>query len=138
MKLVAQLGPQFIAVRNLNQAEISDHAKYVPVIVEARNRLDLFKILKMNYREWRKYLDSLLSPRPSDGTQECLELNRLLLNYLASAYAIREHFNGSHKRRFRHDPSRKNSHENFIDKLCANSFAFAFFLDFRSSSSIAH
>jgi hypothetical protein len=66
------------------------------------------------------------------GAQECLELNRLLLNYLASAYAIREHFNGSHKRRFRHDPSRKNSHENFIDKLCANSFAFAFFLDFRS------
>lgn len=130
MKLVAQLGPQFIGVRNLNEAEISEHAKYVPVIEEARSRLNLFKILQMNYREWREYLDSLLSLEPSDETQE-LELNRLLLNYLASAYAIREHFNDSHKRRFRHDPARKNSHEDFIEKLCANSFAFAFFLDFR-------
>jgi hypothetical protein len=77
MKLFAQLGPQLIPVRNLNEAEISDHAKYVPLIVEARNRLDLFQILQMNYREWRKYLDSLLSTRPSDGAQECLELNRL-------------------------------------------------------------
>jgi hypothetical protein len=56
MKLFAQLGPQLIPVRNLNEAEISDHAKYVPLIVEARNRLDLFQILQMNYREWRKYL----------------------------------------------------------------------------------
>src|SRR5271166_2918068 len=101
MKLVAQLGPQFTPVRDLTEAEISNHDQYVPVIVEARKSLDPFKILQMNYREWRRYLDSLLSTRPSDGTQECLELNRLLLNYLSSAYAILEHFKISHARRFR-------------------------------------
>ena len=120
MRLVAQLLP-----------EISNHNKYVPLIEEARSRLDLFKILQMNYREWRKYLDSLLSPRPSEEGIERLELNRLLLNYLASAYGIFEHFRKSYSRRFRHHSARENGDEEYIAKICDQSFGFAFFLDFR-------
>lgn len=131
MKLVAQLGLQITGVRDLTAAEISNHNKYVPVIDEARNRLDLFKIHQMNYREWRKYLDSLLSPRPIEEAQERLELNRLLLNYLATAYAIVEHFRKSYVQRFRRDPARENSHKKYMAEVCDHSFAFAFFLDFR-------
>jgi hypothetical protein len=55
VKIIAHRAREFEFVRDLTEAEISDHAKYTPIIGEARDRLKLFKILQKNYREWREY-----------------------------------------------------------------------------------
>jgi hypothetical protein len=128
MKLAVQLpNNQWIIIRDLTEAEIANHDKHVPLIQKAQNRLELFTILQMNYREWRKYLDSLLSPHPSEERQERLELNRLLMNYMASAYATVEHFKKLLPRLF---PEKRKSHETFLATM-NDCFAVAFFRDFR-------
>src|ERR1700751_2818786 len=101
MKIVAHYRQEFELVRDLTETEITDHAKYIPIIVEARNRLKLFKILQKNYWEWRRSLNSLPAPQTRKNEEEALELERLLLNYLKCAYTIREHFEVSFVRRFR-------------------------------------
>jgi hypothetical protein len=60
-----------------------------------------------------------------------MELNRLILNYLSSAYMIHEHFSVTFKQRFRNDEKRKGEHEEFLKKLTTNCWAFGFFFDFR-------
>lgn len=60
-----------------------------------------------------------------------LHLDRLLLNYLTCAYTIRQHFQISFQRRFGRDETKRTEYRAFLDRLCAASRGFAFFLDFR-------
>ena len=45
--------------------------------------------------------------------------------------AIHEHFKTSLRRRFRKTPAKLKDYDDFVDKLCNNSWQFAFLLDFR-------
>jgi hypothetical protein len=118
-------------IRDLSPDEINENEKYRPIIAEARNRLVLFRILGKNYKEWQDYLKEILNPKFSKDAEIDDELNRLLLNYLTCAYTIREHFENSFQQRFRHDPKKREELKAFVKKLCANSWPFAFYLDFR-------
>lgn len=116
--------------RELTKAEKDLHKKFTPVVIEARNRLSLFRMLVRNYAEWRNYLDLILSAKfKDDGMSE--ELNRLLLNYLTLAYTIQEHFTVSFRQRFKKDPLTLRKYEEFLEKLCEICWPFAFLLDFR-------
>lgn len=118
-------------IRDLSPDEISQNQKYTPIIAEARNRLMLFRILEKNFKEWQDYLKEILNPKFSNDEEIADELNRLLLNYLTCAYTIRKHFENSFQQRFRHDPKKQAEFETFLQKLCDNSWPFAFYLDFR-------
>jgi hypothetical protein len=118
-------------VRDLTESEIGQHRKFTPIFAEARNRLKLFRILHRNYSEWRNYIDQLLNPQFRDDSEAMEHLDRLLLNYLTCFYTIREHFKVSFVQRFRNDPAKQEEYENFFDRLCTKSWAFAFFSDFR-------
>src|SRR5205823_4871862 len=96
-----------------------------------RDRLALFRMLSRNYREWRNYLDGLLSASYKEDVDISEELNRLILNYLTLAYSIQEHFSVSFKQRFRKDPKNLQEYDDFIDRLSKASWAFAFILDYR-------
>jgi len=134
MKLLGHsAAPNHIQIfRDLEVSEVASHLKFTPIVAEARNRFNLFRILVENYTEWRSFLDSLLSIKPEQNKDEMLELDRLLLNYLTCAYTIQEHFKVSFQRRFRKDTAKQKDYAEFLDKLCATSWPFAFFLDFRS------
>lgn len=58
-------------------------------------------------------------------------MNRLLLNYLTFAYTIQAHFKVSFRQRYRKHHSSIKEYTDFINRLCAQSWAFAFLLDFR-------
>jgi hypothetical protein len=120
-----------MVVRDLTEEESAKHDAYAPVLAEARERLKLFQILSHNYREWKNYVDSLLSARVGHRDDEMQHLDRLLLNYLTCAYTIRQHFEVSFQQRFRKDKAKQKQYYDFLDKLCAASWEFAFFLDFR-------
>jgi hypothetical protein len=119
-------------IRDLSGDEIERNDRYMPLTGEALERLVLFKILARNYEEWRSYVRSLLSGKPfGDESDEKLNLNRLLLNYLTCAYTIQEHFKAALKTRFRGEPAKIKQYEEFVDRLCEKSKDIAFFLDFR-------
>ena len=117
--------------RKLEENEIADNQKYTPIIAEATNRFNLFRILEQNYSEWKSYVNSLLNATTSNTGNEMLELDRLLLNYLTCAYTIQEHFTKSFQRRFRNAEVKQKEFSDFIKELCKASWSFAFFLDFR-------
>jgi hypothetical protein len=117
--------------RDLETNEIADHERFTPIIAEARNRFNLFRILGQNYAEWKSYVDSLLNAKTTHDGDEMLQLDRLLLNYLTCAYTIQEHFKVSFQRRFRKDQAKQKEYSDFINGLCKVSWPFAFFLDFR-------
>jgi hypothetical protein len=118
-------------VRELDATEVADHEKFTPIIAEAKNRFNLFRILAQNYLEWKSYVDSLLNAKTMNDGGEMLQLDRLLLNYLTCAYTIQEHFKVSFQQRFRKNIVKQKENHDFIDGLCKNSWEFAFLLDFR-------
>lgn len=118
-------------IRDLNEREITSYHQYTPIIAEAGNRFKLFRILGQNHAAWTSCIRSLLNCESRNDEHDWLELDRLLLNYLTAAYTIQEHFQVSFRRRFRKDLSRLKEYDDFINKLCRTSWAFAFFLDFR-------
>jgi len=121
----------YAILRDLTEAELAKHTEYTPIAAEARNRLKLFQILSHNFRDWRNYLDGLLTRQRSEHDDEMLHLDRLLLNYLTCAFTIGQHFQVSFQQRFRKDEAKQTEYSAFLERLCAASWAFAFFLDFR-------
>lgn len=118
--------------RSLTAEEEGKHRSLGAVVNEAEERLRMFRILDANYSQWEDCLRILLQPKPSKWDDDLkLELDRLLLNYLASSYTIREHFAVSFNRRFRKDPAKSKDYDNFLMRLYAFSWATAFFTDFR-------
>jgi len=126
-----QTRQHFQFIRKLNEQEIENYKKFTPIIAEAHNRFKLFRILRDNFNEWIAYITSLLTSSPRNEENDWLQLDRLLLNYLTCAYTIQEHFMVSYRQRFRKDEPKLKDYEDFIEKLCQTSWAFAFFLDFR-------
>ena len=121
----------FESIRVLTADEIAEFEKLRPPFTEARDRLALFRMLTRNYREWRNYLDRLLSASFTEDVDISEELNRLILNYLTFAYSIQEHFYVSFKQRFRKDLKKLEEYDDFIDRVSKASWAFAFILDYR-------
>jgi len=118
-------------LRSLTPRELEKHVGFLPSLTEARDRLALFRMLDRNYAEWRSYLDRLLSATFREEVDVSEELNRLLLNYLTFAYSIQEHFSVSLRQRFKKEPKKLREYSDFIDRVCARSWAFAFVLDYR-------
>lgn len=111
---------------------MKQHERLSPFVVEARERLSLFRILDRNFSEWRRYLDSLLAATFKEDVDISEELNRLLLNYLTFAYTVQEHFTVSFRQRFKKDQATLKKYDAFVDRLCKACWPFAFIQDFRN------
>jgi hypothetical protein len=118
-------------VRDLTAEELLSHENYTPVFMEASNRLKLFKILGLSYNAWKNYIGLLRKPDQKNYDADYLELDRLMLGYLATAYTLQEHFKVSFVRRFRKAPDKLKEYADFLDEMCRNHWEFAFFVDFR-------
>lgn len=124
-------GNNFHFVRDLTEEELSNHENYTPDFMDANNRLKLFKILDLNYKEWKDYINLLRKPGERNWDADYLQLDRLMLNYLATAYTLQMHFRVSFDRRFKKVPEKSKAYADFLNEMCRNYWEFAFFLDFR-------
>ncbi|HKP02410.1 MAG TPA: hypothetical protein VJU77_03525 [Chthoniobacterales bacterium] len=88
-------------------------------------------MLDRNYTDWRNYLNRLLSADFHEDVDVSEELNRLLLNYLTFAYTIQKHFAVSFRQRFKKQQATLKKYFDFVDRLCAACWPFAFLLDYR-------
>ncbi|MEI6787147.1 MAG: hypothetical protein WCL49_01590 [bacterium] len=133
IQLVAWDGARnnFSEIRPLTEQEIVFDKRATPIFSEARGRFKLFHILEFNYNDWVKYQRELLSAGPRKD--DChLVLDRLLFNFLASAYGVIEHFEVSYRQRYRKNNDKLKEYESFFRQFCENSWAVSFFLDFRN------
>jgi hypothetical protein len=121
----------FNRVRPLTADEIAMDERSRPVFSEARERLKLFQILKLNYQAWESHLQSEMTPGKPKGDGHLL-LDQLMLNFLNTVYAITEHFRLSYMQRYKNDGAKIGERKEFIRKLHADSWAVAFFADFRN------
>jgi len=124
--------PTLHAVRNLTEAELEESNKYTPIYSEAKRRLQLFRVLALNYQEWLDYLKLLLRPETTDHDEIELRLNQRLFNFLTNAYTIHEHFETSYRRRFRKDAKKLEAHKKHESNLESTYWSYAFFSDFRN------
>lgn len=124
-------GNNFHFVRDLTEEELLSHKSFILDFVEANNRLKLFKILDLNYKEWKNYISLLRKPGPRNWDADYLQLDRLMLNYLSAAYTLQMHFKVSFGRRFKKVPEKLKAYADFLNEMCRNYWEFAFFLDFR-------
>jgi hypothetical protein len=124
-------GNNFHFVRNLTEEELLSSENYIPIFMEAHNRFKLFRILELNYKEWKDYIHLLRRPGQRNYDVDYLQLDRLMLNYLATAYTLQMHFKVSFVRRFKKLPEKLKAYADFIYEMCRNYREFAFFLDFR-------
>lgn len=118
-------------IRDLTPEELDIHDGHKKVVSEARNRLALFRMLETNYREFRAFVDQLLTASRPDQNNDGEELDRLLLNYLTFAYSIQQHFEVSFGKRFKKDTAANQRYDDFLNRLCTASWPFAFVLDYR-------
>lgn len=118
-------------IRDLTPEELAIHNGHTKVVSEARNRLALFRMLDTNYREFRAFVDQLLTANRPDQANDGEDLDRLLLNYLTFAYSIQQHFEVSFVKRFKKDQAAIQRYNDFLDRLCTACWPFAFVLDYR-------
>jgi hypothetical protein len=121
-----------LPIRPLTTDELAYHDGARVTYCEAQSRFKLFRILELNYKAWDDFRQQLLQGGERDGTDPILKFDHLMLNLLTSAYAITEHFAASLKRRFRGEAARLDEYRAMVERLCAESWAFAFFSDFRN------
>lgn len=121
----------FFEVRPLTQDEMDFDTNSRPLFTEVRSRFNLFQILDLNYREWEKYHRELLT-KGHNKQNNMLILNRLLFNFLASAYGVVEHFEVSYRRRHKKDTEKMKQYKEFMDNFFSANWAAAFFMDFRN------
>lgn len=117
-------------IRPLTCEEIAADKRFRPIIAEARERLKLFKILDLNYKDWEQRLEYEMTPGKGIADDH-IELDKLMLNFLSTVYAISEHFSKSYRRRFRKDKNKLQALPDFVQRLHKHSWAVAFFSDFR-------
>lgn len=117
-------------IRLLTPDEIAYNEIGAKTFSEAQNRLKLLKILRLNYEAWLNYIKSLLRADIAIK-DELIELDRHMMNFLASAYGLTEHFECSYKRKFRKDKIALQRYRDFYANLCDETWAVAFFTDYR-------
>ena len=122
----------FVPIRDLTQDELAKHESYIKPFTEATARLALFRILALNYREWRSHINSLLAAERTEREDDQLRLNQRMLNFLTISYAIKEHFERSYRKRYKKQPAKIEEYDRFVENLKSNCWAFAFFTDFRN------
>lgn len=119
-----------VVVRRLTDAEFEYDRSARPMVFEAASRFKLFRILALNYQEWTSYQRSLMSPGFNDPSFH-ITLDRLLFNFLATAYGLTEHFEMSYRQRHKKNQKMLERYNTFFTQMCERTWAVAFFMDFR-------
>ncbi len=116
---------EFAVIRSLTESEVAMLSQWEKPLGTAEQRLNLLKITHRNFEELQEFVEA----PGADRINHRLELDRLILNYLSSAYGLHEQIRGHIKRE---TPQQFDAFQQFISDLEEKSFAFAFFRDFRN------
>lgn len=116
-------------IRELAVPEFEEYRAAKAEFMKLRQRLNLLVILEQNFSALDKYIEQL---RMTDerGTLVSCDLNRHFMNYLSSAYALRQHLETWFKRDLGRESLER--FRKFLALMEEKCFAYAFFQDFRN------
>jgi hypothetical protein len=87
-----QKGNNTVPLRSLSEDDLQNLRVHNKLYFDARNRFELFEIMKRNYGEWERFIKSLEDPELRVRGDAMSELDRLMLNFLSSVNALFNHF----------------------------------------------
>lgn len=116
------------AIRTVESTELKNIRFHIERHNSMRDRMSLLYILRMNFNVIIEKVEATKTPGIVDQNIK-LEFNRLLMNYLSTGYALREHL----KTHIKRDLGRK-AKEDFVSELTKleNNFEYSFVQDFRN------
>ncbi len=119
-----------ILLRALSEDEIAKREELKAPYFEAEERLRLLRVVSVNYDEFNRFCLKSLERSTLHSLNDMTEADRLIMNYLNSAYGMMEHFTRFLEGRcVKEDLDR---YKSFVRKLQQEFFPFAFFQDFRN------
>lgn len=118
-------------IRDLTDSEIEEYLSRKENHIKLRQRLSLLYINERNFADLEAYRNS---PAVSINMDilPLFELNRLFMNYLSSAYALREHLKTHIRRDFGRGSQNDANYNRFLEALEAAHMPYAFYQDFRN------
>jgi len=118
-------------IRELAPDEIADYKKCKTKFLVLRQRFSLLFILDQNFAALESCAEKLRTSETSDAVA-LSEINRHFMNYLFSAYALREHLETAIARDFGRESVSVSKLDRFFQLMEQKCFAYAFFQDFRN------
>ncbi len=124
-------GANIKIVRPLTETDISNLQVSQTVHRLAAPVMQMFGILTLNHTALQEFAAELRSPGVGFRDPQ-MQLNRHILNYLASANALLGHFSTTFKQRTREVGKPTDAFDNFCRELKSESAVFEFFCEFRN------
>jgi hypothetical protein len=125
-----QQGNNTVPLRSLSEDDLQNLRVHNKLYFDARNRFELFEIMKRNYGEWERFIKSLEDPELRVRGDAMTELDRLMLNFLSSVNALFNHFKVHFSRLAVGDDSKK-KFKDYLRNLEKTNPTYAFFVDLR-------
>ncbi len=119
-------------IRELPTPEFAEFERCWKEFQRLRERYSLLHILDKNFMQLDSFAKSLEGGKPINAGGILTELNNHFMNYLSTAYALRQHLEASIKRDFGRDSVHPAKFQQFIELLETASFEYAFLQDFRN------
>jgi|GEM_PF-5333170 len=121
----------FDRIRDLSDSEVEEYLSRKRVYSRLKNRLSLLYINDLNFADLEKYREETVATE-NPRSVRLFELNRLFMNYLASAYALREHLKVNIKRDFGRRSEQADNYSRFLIAMDETHRSYAFYQDFRN------
>lgn len=118
-------------LRDFDSDQLDSYNRSKAEYQRLRERLSLLQVVAGNYQQILTFMCTI----PRIGSADygpLIEINRLLMNYMSSAYALREHLETATKRDFGRASKQVGDLNAFLMRLEQSSFPYAFFQDFRN------
>jgi hypothetical protein len=119
-------------LRDLTPKQFDEHKRHHARFFKLRQRLSLLYILELNFKSLNERIDECKSNRGQMVMRDWTQLNCVFMNYLSSAYAIRQHLETSIKRDFGRNSDPFVKFQRLLQQLEKSCFAYAFTQDFRN------
>jgi hypothetical protein len=119
-------------IRDFTPEQFADFEKTFAEFIKLEQKFSLLRILELNFLALDSFVKKLQESNNNlDAYTVLAEMNRHFMNYLSSAYSLREHIKSSISPNFGRQSEHTSKYAKFLELLTKTHFEYAFFQDFR-------
>ena len=125
--------PNISGVRLISQEEFEKYSKYITRITKVSNDEKLFKIIELNYADFKVKLNKHISKYNENPKADFFEfehvfidINRLILNFLSATRSFLDHTETRLKREFGKKSDEISLFQNLTSQAYDNNFSYRF------------
>lgn len=122
----------FHGLREFTPEQFREYERISAEFAMLRKKFSLLLILEQNYSALDSFIKGAEASNTINIKMASTEANRHFMNYLCAGYTLREHLEASFEHDFGRNSEPFNKFKNFIGRMEAQYFEYAFFQDFRN------